>query len=78
MSKPLFAVPIGPQPFAADICWGSCGLGLVGALTFEGQECIPCDTPVCPYLERQSEKFGEIDGRPVFLRKLIPPPGDSE
>ncbi len=73
MSKPLYAIPLGPQPFIPDLCWGSCGKGQVGALTFEGLECIPCRQEICPHIERQSECVGDMDGDPVYLRVLTDP-----
>lgn len=68
----LYAVPFTTQHvYVAQICWGLCGMGLAGALMFEGVECIPCRQDECLYLELQTpEAVGEVNDEPVYLRKL--------
>jgi hypothetical protein len=66
----------------AEVCWGSCGNGLIGGVDLGNQgEAIPCITPAaqCPaFDEEMSEPWGTVpDGRdperPVYLRKLRAP-----
>ena len=78
MSK-LYLVPLTIQEFAGGICWGSCGLGQIGAVGIDvggglTVECIPCREDECPYLDRQTdEPVGEVQGDPAYLRKLKAP-----
>lgn len=77
----LYAVPCVPfQPFAADLCWGSCGKGIVGAIDIPmgngGIACIACRQDDCPHLDRQmDDSMGDVNGEPVYLRKLRKPGG---
>jgi len=65
----------------AEVCWGSCGHGLIGGMTFDNDAGIPCDQPAdrCPAFDKEaSEPSGTVnDGiraeRPVYLRKLKAP-----
>jgi hypothetical protein len=55
----------------SEWCWGSCGKGVIGALTFEGFTFVACRHADCPHLDREkAEPFGEVEGELVFLRKL--------
>ena len=75
--RKLYAVSIGHQPFAADLCWGSCGKGQIGALALDGNQCIPCNEEACPHLDQEAGPVGTVDDvgeeRPVYLRKLEEP-----
>ena len=81
MSK-VYIVPWTIQRFAGEICWGSCGKGLIGAITIPldaGEiECIPCIEDDCPHAERtMDEPMGEVrDGDTAYLRKLKEPTND--
>ena len=62
----------------AAICWGSCGLGLIGGVGIPGYGSgIPCGTAAgdCPHFEREElEPSGVVElagrGYEVVLRKL--------
>lgn len=64
----------------ADICWGSCGKGLVGGIHVGNDSGIPCNQPAdqCPAFDKEmAEPCGTVDGRdgerPVYLRRLRSP-----
>ncbi len=73
--KPIFGVlfPIQKKQIEAW-CWGpGCGAGQIGAIGLgDGMpECVPCNKPECPFLEKQgAQPVGDVDGRPLYLRKL--------
>jgi hypothetical protein len=57
----------------SEWCWGSCGKGVVGAITGEGFTFVACLHADCPHLDHEmAEPCGEVLGEPVFLRKLLP------
>jgi hypothetical protein len=75
--EPLFGLvfSIDSQRQVIDkYCFGECGRVLfagmdggdgIGAL-------IPCSVDDCPFEEKRTdEPIGDINGRPVFIRKLI-------
>lgn len=72
----LYVIPIQPHEHAginvADICWGSCGRGIVGGVDIGGASCIPCRTEAaeCPHFEREVDSETDLDGDRLFLRKL--------
>jgi len=82
----LYAVPLLQGAWVPKVCWGSCGLGLIGAISLGNYgEAIPCITPAaeCPAFDRElDEPSGTIDDgerpeRPIYLRKLKEPVGGN-
>jgi hypothetical protein len=69
----LFAVlfPVQQRQIEAW-CWGDgCGHGVCGAIDLGMSAAIPCNQITCPHVDREmTEPCGEVQGRPVFLRKL--------
>ena len=53
-------------------CFGDCGKAIVGSIHDpEIGEILPCRTDDCPYLDSNMPvSFGEVNGEPLFLRKL--------
>lgn len=69
----LFAVVFEMQQAQISAwCWGAgCGGGLCGAIDLGQFTAVPCRTSPCPHLDREmTEPCGEVDGEPVYLRKL--------
>lgn len=60
----------------SELCWGSCGKGIVGAIDIQidadrGVACIPCREATCPHVEREVEcPELEVHGDQVTLRKV--------
>lgn len=72
MTEPLYAIifPFQKAQITAW-CWGACGFGQIGAIDIGPTAAIICQEVECPHLDRQmDESMGEVDGRPVFMRKL--------
>jgi len=60
------------QQQISDWCWSHrCGNGNMGMSNFGGFYMITCDQAECPRLDKQMDvPMGELDGDPVYLRKL--------
>lgn len=74
--KPFYAVVLGLQE--AEItkhCFGDCGKAILAAMHDEELgPLIPCAQSECPHLSMQTDEpmWHNNDGRPVYLRKLVP------
>jgi len=73
----LFLVCLEIQKFAADLCWGSCGKGIVGAIKHGPAYWIPCREKKCPHVDKElsegkmkESEAGLPVGTEIILRKL--------
>ena len=70
----LFAISAMMQEKQAiKYCFGECGKILVGGLDEAHLgPCYPCRQDDCPYeMKRTSVPMGEVQGEPVYVRRLI-------
>jgi hypothetical protein len=73
---PFYATVLATQE--AEItkhCFGDCGKAILAAMHDDALgPLIPCAQPECPHLSMQSNEpmWLNTDGRPVFLRRLVP------
>ena len=72
MDKPMYGIAFPHQKAQISAwCWGVCGHGQIGAIDIGETYVIVCNEPLCLHLDKQTdEPLCEVDGRPLFLRKL--------
>lgn len=76
MGRPIYALAVGIKEQEAIInehCFGTCGKIIVGGIVLGEGQFMPCRTPKeqCPRFDKEmDEAVGEINGDPVFVRKL--------
>ncbi len=77
MDKPIYGLVYllpAQKKIIDDHCFGTCKKIIFGAVNCEGiGTLMVCRTPAteCPQLDKEmDEPIGEVDGDPVFVRKL--------
>jgi len=75
--KPIYGLIVGipsQRQIIEAHCFGDCGKIIAGAIVDEQiGEIGVCRTPKqeCPHFDKEMEEaFGEVNGEPVFIRKL--------
>jgi len=72
--RDIYGIPAFQKKELKELCLGSCGKIIVGALTCDDIEFAPCDIKECPH-EEKNKRVGKIelaDGERVifYIRKL--------
>jgi len=73
-NDPIYALAVmipEQEQIITKHCFGDCGKIIIGGVEIEGVAFAVCRTSDCPYLDRQmDEPMGDVDGSPVYVRKL--------